>query len=357
MISDKQHNNELAKVVGYSFPVILTVLFLLFAFKGVDLNTSFYLIAHSSIIAIFLYIIVFFISHYIRALRWKLMLESVKKDVSSDHLFGSVMVGYGVNCIIPRLGEVYRGLFLGRWEGISRTTVIGTIVVERIIDMFSFAFAALISVSIYSGNLYNEIVWLRTSLIIGFSFIFLVTVFLIFIIRFKEKFRNKLVNLTSKFSEKYANRLKNIIDTLIHGFASIKGKKNAAMIIFWSVVMMLFYGINAQIGFYMLGMDSTGKVSFEMAWIVMTISSFSAMIPTPGGVGSYHAISILVLTQLYKFDKESSAAYAILTNFISIVAFVASTIIIIYYINHQRQKNGLSKETFLSVFKINPGEK
>lgn len=357
MTSDKTHNNQLAKVVGYSFPVILTVFFLLIAFKGIDLSASFELIAHSSWIAILLYVSIFFVSHYVRALRWKLMLESVKKDISTDHLFGSVIVGYGVNCIIPRLGEVYRGLFLGRWEGMSRTTVIGTIVVERIIDMFSFAFAALISVGIYSGDLYNEISWLKISLVIGFSSIFFITLILVLIVRFKEKFSGNIVNLTAKFSEGFAGRLKNIIDTLIHGLGSIKGGKNIFMIVVWSIVIMLTYGINAQVGFYMLGMESSGRVTFEMAWIVMTISSFSAMIPTPGGVGSYHAISILVLTQLYKFDKEFSAAYAILTNFISIVAFVLATVVIVYYINYQRQKNGLSKETFLSVFKIAPGEK
>ena len=163
--------------------------------------------------------------------------------------------------------------------------------------------------------------------------------------------------MAARFSKNYANRLKNIINTLIYGLGCIKGKKNALLIILWSVVIMIVYAINAQIGFYILGMNFSGNVTFEMAWIVMTISSFSAMIPTPGGVGSYHAISILVLTQLFRFDKEFSAAYAILTNFISIAVFVVSTIVIVYYINHQRQKNGLSKETFLSVFKINPDEK
>jgi glycosyltransferase 2 family protein len=357
LISDNKNNNQLAKVVGYSFPVILTVLFLYFAFKGIDLGKSFNLIVHSSVMPLVLYIIFFFLSHYARAIRWKLMLQSLKSDASLNHLFGSVMVGYGVNCVIPRLGEVYRGLFLGRWEGMSRSTVIGTIVVERIIDIASFTFAALISVTIYSGNLYNEITWLKTSLIIGCAFIFLSAFFLIFLVRFKEKFRNGLLKIAGRFSEKFSDRLKIIFDTLVRGFSSIQGTKIILKISFWSVAIMFLYVLNAQVGFYVLGMESTGKVNFEMAWIVMTIGSFSAMIPTPGQVGSYHAISIFVLTQLFKFDNESSAAYAILTNFISIVAFIASTIIAIFFANRGRIKNGLKKETFLSVFKINPEEK
>ena len=61
-------------------------------------------------------------------------------------------------------------------------------------------------------------------------------------------------------------------------------------------------------------MEATGRVTFTMAWIVMTISSFSAMIPTPGGTYPYHLISIFVLTQLFKFGIEVSAAYALLTH-------------------------------------------
>lgn len=350
-------NNQLAKAAGYFFPIVLTILFLYIAFKGIDLKESFSLIARSSPFAIVIYIIIFFLSHFARAVRWKFMIGSMKKDVSIFHLFGSVMVGYGVNCIIPRLGELYRGLFLGKWENISRTTVIGTIVVERIIDIASFAFAALISASIYSGNLYNEIAWLKTSLVIGFTLIFAATVFLIFLVRYQEKFRNGFVKLAGKISPKYALRLKEIFDTLISGLLSIRGTKNIFTIAVWTVVVLLLYALNSYAGFYMLGMESTGKITFAMAWIVMTISSFGVMIPTPGGTGSYHIISIFVLTQLFKFGYEISAAYAILTHFISYIFFILTTLILIYIVNRQRVKKGLQKESFLSVFKINSDEK
>jgi glycosyltransferase 2 family protein len=350
-------NNQLAKIAGYFFPVILTILFLYFAFKGIDLQKSFSLIAQSSILAIFLYVVVFFASHLARALRWRYMISSVKKDVTIFHLFGSVMVGYGVNCVIPRLGELYRGLFLGRWENISRTSVIGTIVVERVIDITTFALAALISVSIYSGDLYQEVNWLKTSLIIGYIFIFLITVFLFLLVRFQEQFKKIFLKLAAKINKKFESRLEGVFNTLISGLSSIKGTKNIIMLVVWSILILLFYALNSYVGFYIFGMESTGRVTFGMAWIVMTISSFSAMIPTPGGTGPYHLISIFVLTRLFQFGYEVSAAYALLTHFISYLLFVISTLIIIYIVNLSRQKKGLKKESFLSVFSIKSEEK
>ncbi|PKL84210.1 MAG: hypothetical protein CVV24_01165 [Ignavibacteriae bacterium HGW-Ignavibacteriae-3] len=350
-------NNQLAKVAGYLFPVILTVLFLYFAFKGIDLAKSFSLIARSSLLATSLYIVVFFTSHLARALRWRYMLNSVKKDVSTFHLFGSVMVGYGVNCVIPRLGELYRGLFFGRWEKISRTTVIGTIVIERIIDIATFIIAALISVFLYSGNLIDEVSWLQPSLITGYILLFSAALFLYFIVRYSEKFKKLFLRIAGKISPKFETRLEGIFDTLISGLSSIKGTKNIIMIILWSAIIILLYALNSYVGFYIFGMEASGKVTFMMAWIVMTISSFSAMIPTPGGTGPYHLISIFVLTHLFHFGYEVSAAYALLTHFISYSLFVLSTLVIIYFANKKLLKKGLNKESFLSVFKITGDEK
>lgn len=357
MISDNVNNNQLTKVVGYTLPILVTILFLYVAFKGVNLNESFAIISKSSIPFLILYIIVFFMSHFARAIRWKYIVNSVKKDVSMFHLFGSVMVSYGVSCVVPRLGELYRGLFLGRWEGISRSTIIGTIVVERIIDIAAFAFAAIISVSIFQVNLYDKIVWLKTSLIIGFLLIFFLTIFLIFLVKFQEKFRSVLIKISKKFSDKIANRIKSIFDTLLCGLSSIKGTRNIIFIIVWTILILILYALNSYVGFYILRMEFSGSITFKMAWIVMTISSFGVMIPTPGGTGPYHAISILVLTRLFFFRNEISAAYAILTHFINYVLFILSTILFIYIVNKQRGKKGLQKETFLSVFNLDSEKK
>ena len=179
MTSDKKNKN-ITRYFSAVVTLILTALFLVIAFRNVDLKKSVQIITETSLIEIFIYLLVFFASHLARAIRWKYMLLSIKKDISLNHLFGSVMVSYGVSCVVPRAGELYRALFLGKWENISRTTVLGTVVIERIIDITFFAFASLISVSLYSGNLYQEITWLKTSLIIGFGFIFFAIVFLNF---------------------------------------------------------------------------------------------------------------------------------------------------------------------------------
>lgn len=338
-------------------PVILTLLFLFLAFKNVDLKESFLLIANTSILWLILYVIVFYLSHYIRALRWKIMVHSVKKDISTFNLFSAVMIGYGVNCVIPRLGEIYRGLFIGRWEGLSRTTMLGTVVIERIIDIGAFAFASLLSVYIFPGNLFGEIVWLKTSLIIGFASIFIISLLIVFMVKYEKKFEPVIVKFLSKFSNKIASKFEELFSTLVDGLSSIQDFRTIFLITIYTGLILLLYALNSFIGFYMLDMQKFGLVTFSMAWVFMTISAYGVIVPTPGGTGSYHIISIFVLTQLYNFDYEISAAYALLTHFISYVIFIGTTVLVIYLVNRFRIKKGSKKENFFTVFDLHSDSK
>ncbi|NMB80810.1 MAG: flippase-like domain-containing protein [Ignavibacteria bacterium] len=357
MTSAEKNRSDLKKLTGYLMPVILTLLFLYLAFKNVDLKESFSLIAKASILWLILYVIVFYLSHLVRALRWKLMIKSVRKDISVFNLFSAVMIGYGVNCVIPRLGEIYRGLFIGRWEGLSRTTMLGTVVIERIIDIGAFAFASLLSVSIFPGNLFSEVIWLKTSLIIGFAAIFIVSLLIVFMVKYEQKFGPVIVKLLSKLSKKLASKFDELFSTLIDGLSSIQDVKTILLITIYTGLILVLYGLNSYVGFFMLDMQKYGSINFAMAWVFMTISAYGVIVPTPGGTGSYHIISIFVLTQLYSFNYELSAAYALLTHFISYVIFIGTTVGVIYIINKSRAKKGIKKENFFTVFDFNTDSK
>jgi uncharacterized protein (TIRG00374 family) len=298
-----------------------------------------------------LFILSFFVSHFLRALRWKVMLESNKPNTSVLNLFGATMIGYGVNSVVPRLGELYRGFFAGKWENISRSIVLGTIVVERIIDILALGISVLISVLLYEGNMYSELTWLKSTVIFGFVGIFAIILILFLLIRFQENFYSLILKYVGKISNNFADKLSYIFKMLIDGFSTIKGTKNYLMVTLLSVLIMLNYGLSAQLGFYVLNLGDDAQVSYSMAWIVMTISAFGIVIPTPGGIGTYHFIAISVLVGLFSFTEEMASAYAILTHTISTLIFIISMFGFMGFINYIRVKSGLKKENFYSVIK------
>jgi len=332
-------------------PFILTVVFLYLAFRNVNFSETLHLISNISVLYLALFLIVFMLSHYIRALRWKYILNSVKEDSSTLNLFGATMIGYGVNSVVPRLGELYRAMFLGRWEGISRTSIFGTVIVERVVDILSLLISVLISVMIFPGNLYEQLPWLESAIIIAAVLILSIILFIILLIKLKQKFYNKILKFAGKISHTLAEKLANIFTTLIDGFASLKGTKNYFMTILLTIIMMVTYGYNSFLGFYLLEMNELQTVTYGMAWILMTISAFGIIIPTPGGTGSYHLIVISVLVSIFGFNKEISSAYALVTHLISYLVFISSTLFFVYFINKKRERKGEVSENFLSVFK------
>ncbi|MGD8777943.1 MAG: lysylphosphatidylglycerol synthase transmembrane domain-containing protein [Ignavibacteria bacterium] len=356
MTSDKKRIDP-KKITGYVISILLTTVFLYLAFRNVDLNEAFYLVTQASPKWVVIFIIIFLIAPLIRAYRWKVLIRSVKPDASVVNLFGATMIGYGINCVIPRMGELYRALFLGKWEKISRSSMVGTVIVERIIDVIALAFSVIVSGLIYSGDLYEEITWLKPSLYLGFVFIFVLIMFIYFIVVLKDRFYNMIIKYVGKISSKAAEKLAYILDMLIDGFNTIKSKKDFLIIAVTSAVIMVFYGLNSYAGFFMMKMDTMQEVTFGMAWILMTIGAFGVVIPTPGGTGSYHFITIFVLTTIFNFDNDVSSAFAILTHLLSYIIFILSTVLSIYFINKKQSSSGGEKENIFSVFKFNMDEK
>jgi glycosyltransferase 2 family protein len=74
----------------------------------------------------------------LRSWRWRIILAPVRR-LPFGQVFYGLLVGYAANYVLPaRLGELVRADFLGRRYGISRLSVVGTIVVERLFDVIVF---------------------------------------------------------------------------------------------------------------------------------------------------------------------------------------------------------------------------
>ena len=96
----------------------------------------------------YLLIPVFFIltaSHISRALRWKILMGAMGYNPRFSNTFCAVMVGYLANFAFPRLGEVLKCTILGKYEKVPPDKLVGTILVERAVDMVSFLIIIIIS--------------------------------------------------------------------------------------------------------------------------------------------------------------------------------------------------------------------
>lgn len=336
MTSDKPNKIFTPReIIGFTVSVILSILFLYFAFTGIDLKSLISTLKSASVFWIMIFIMLNILGHYFRVLRWKILLNPFKKNISLNNLFGSLLIGYGFNNIFPRLGEIIRPVTLGNLEGISRTSVFGTIVVERIIDMIFMGLAVIASAFIVSGNIYNSLPWLKPTVYFGVVLISAAVLFLIILIRFREKFYGTLLKFINKLSRKNAERFGLFFNKILDGFATLNGFKNYFFVTLLSLIIIFVYAFTSYIGLFLFDIPANPHINFFSGWVISSISSIGIMIPTPGGIGSYHTITKTTLVSLYGYSPEISMTYAILTHGISYLAHIFIAIFYIFLFRNQ----------------------
>ena len=74
---------------------------------------------------------------WIRSMRWRVLMRGLK-PVRTYSLFKATTIGFTVNYMVPiRLGELVRAYLAGTMEGVNRSAAFATVVVERLLDVFS----------------------------------------------------------------------------------------------------------------------------------------------------------------------------------------------------------------------------
>lgn len=338
MTSDKKSKfGKVGLIINYGFSIALAVVFLYIAFYDVDFSEVLTIVSHANIIWVVVFILVTMLGHYLRALRWRFILNSVKPNTSIKNLFGALMVGYGVNCVTPKLGEVTRAVLIGKWEGLSRSSMFGTVILERIIDIISLGFSVLLALFLTSVSLSEKFPWLITSLYIMAAFIVASIVFLTMILRTREKFSEFIVRVIGKISHKLAEKTAYIFTMLAEGFASLKGSKNYFGTIALTVIIISLYAYGSYVGMLMLDMQNIQSITFSMGWIIMSISAIGVIIPTPGSTGSYHTLAKSTLVLIFGFSETISAAYAFLTHIIGYIIFIITALVMFFIVNKQKE--------------------
>lgn len=125
----------LTTVLRYLIPFVCSALLIIWLFKRIDFHDMMALIRHGVdywwVLAMMLITV---LSHVIRAVRWGLQLDGVGIKATFLELCVSIFGTYALNLVIPRLGEIWRCIFIARRRKANFSTVLGTMVGDRASD-------------------------------------------------------------------------------------------------------------------------------------------------------------------------------------------------------------------------------
>lgn len=306
----------LAKSIQLTITVLISILGLYLFFSGdYKLQDFFRIIKTLDLEYIFFAATLLVVSVFVRAYRWKLLF-SKEDSVDNYFLFKSEFIGYFANNILPlRLGEIVRAVIVSDRYKLSKTYVFGTIVIERILDIFAalvFGFVILVLLLLFPSNAFfgfNS----NDASIVSRLIIVLVCMLAPIII-------SALVFLfIDKKSEHW------IIRFIVKMFSSLKNIDSSKVIpiILSSMMIWLIYWVDV----YLIGKAFTtinGSKLFYLfdSMLILVGSTIGIAIPSlPGSWGAFHLSIDFVISSNYDINEILRKNFTMLLHLYGFITY------------------------------------
>ena len=261
-------------------------------------------------------------AYILRALRWKLLLAPVKKDVRISNTFWSTGIGFMVNTLIPvRLGEFVRAYILGEKEGTGFAPSFSSIVVARTLDLIgllSIGIVTMLLVSAQAGlsSLVSDIFTAVAVLIAAILSVIIVGIK-------KEDLIIKWINgITSKIPlvKKYTARIADFTSSLIKGLQGLSQKPRMFAV---NIALTWVLWLTQTSAIYFTFMAFNYPMPFVAAILGGVLMSVSHILPaTPGYVGSYEAFWVVIFTLLGVTQANMLLAMGVISHLIGVIPIV-----------------------------------
>ena len=229
-----------------------------------------------------------------RGIRWIVLIDALGYKSSKINSVSAVSVGYFTNMFIPRAGEISRCTALNKVEKIPVDKLFGTILVERVLD-FVFLIILFLLILILKFDLilqfFTELGLQSSGSVTSSSTKYYVLVSVLLFCGLAYYLLKKWI-VTTIFYEKITE----FIDGLKEGFKSIKKMKRKSFFWFHTFSIWIMYFLMTYVCFQAI--PETSHLSISDGLFLLVLGGIGMVIPTPGGVGSYHAIVMIGLSVL-----------------------------------------------------------
>lgn len=312
-MNNKAPIKPLKKALQYILPILLTVFLVWILFRTVDFKQTMEIISHgvryewilaAMILSVF--------SHIFRAIRWRLQFDALHIKTSLMEITCSIFGCYALNLVIPRIGELWRCTFVSQRSKAPLTTVMGSMVADRLSDSVMVVFLILLTLVVAAPALsaflakypvgegllhllYSPIFWITVAVIALATWLIL------------HKYRDSRIIL----------KLKKWISEIWKGFAVVVTMPGKIKFVFltlciWGCYFLQFYV--AMFAFdFTRELCSTPGLAYGLipGLVAFVFSAIGMAIPANGGLGPWN-IAVMFGLAIYGVPEVQGAAFSVL---------------------------------------------
>lgn len=301
----------------YILSIGIAGLLLWLIYREQDLGALVGMLGQTDLSWVLLSVAISLVSHFSRGWRWALTLRPLGYQVKPFHAFLAVMTGYLVNIPIPRGGEVARCGVLLRTDGVPVNISFGAVVAERAFDLImllslttltillefdrigGFVLGRLTEAGTHLGTKYGSgpLPWLLAAA----GLVGLIALGLAF------RFRTQL--LSHPLIAKGWSFVQGLKDGLLGVLRLRRGE--LALFVFHTVLIWAMYYLMGYVLFF--SMPETTSLGAIAGLTVLVMSGIGVVIPTPGGIGSYH-LFVMTALMAYGIGEDTGRYFAALMH-------------------------------------------
>jgi glycosyltransferase 2 family protein len=289
--------------------IIISLFFMYLSFHKVAFGKMLDAFSHSNFWYLVPAVIIFFLSVWLRAFRWKFLLEPIAR-VETKILFSSLTIGYMANTFLPaHLGEFLRAIILSKKRPVAVGSAFSTIVTERIIDVFTLLFLMAVAIIIFP---FPAIV--RKSGYVTFAAIVILLILLLLLKRYRTAGVAVLNKMARPLPHSIHSKMEQLINSFLDGIVGLKSWSHYLIVIVLSILIWACYAFIFQLAFYAFDFVHLYSLPWYAMLILLVITTISVLIPSsPGYVGTYHFLCQFSLS-LFSVPKDPALSYAFVVH-------------------------------------------
>ena len=248
-----------------------------------------------------------FTAFVVMAYRWRTLLAHAA-PVSIGDAFDFTMIGFLAGLIVPqRLGDVAKVVLLARSARVSRTTVLGSVVLERLSDVIMLLLLAAV---------FALTVRLPILLSAGLIALAAVTPLVAIALWFGPAFWQRLLSpLHRLLPHRRAAAIEELLVKFGGGVQAIRNRRQFGMALALAALVWLLSGLSMSAYIVAFGL----RLPWYAGFLVILLTNLGGILPSsPGSIGVYHYMTVLALT-VWTPDRTSALTFAIVTHAVTLL--------------------------------------
>lgn len=304
----------LLTILKYALLLGISGALMWYAVRGQDLSRIGQSIRTANYLWLALSLVISMLGYFSRAYRWQMQLHASRTPAGYWPTYHAMMVGYLANLVLPRAGEVIRCSVLRRTSGVPVQVALGTVVTERVIDVFMLL--ALLSATLLLDfktfwGFFNEQLLGGRADTLARNPLPLVLAGLGALVLLAAAGYTLYRNLERLRQHALFGKVLVFIKGLLTGLLSVLKLENKGVFLFHTLFTWAVYYSLDYLAFFCF--PETYGLGARAGLAVLTFGAFGMAAPVAGGIGPFHVLVQSVLL-VYGISKEAGIAYALVVH-------------------------------------------